>query len=510
MRLTFCEVAAWPELAWLAECTAASGVVTIFHGRGVEVRPDWYCEAVWTGAFDDGDFDRVETTCGSGGRLRDGHITFVSSATTLDRLQVLRVGDTWLISNSLACLLRVSGARLQSSYPFYNRHLTSIQLGLDRYERRLSSSLGGIELVYYDILCWTGEDLVRLPRPSDSPDFTDFRSYRDFLTRTMTALSANAGSAGRRVRFDLLATVSSGYDSPTGAVLGQEAGCRQALCIPQGQRGADDSGRAIAEQLGLAVIVVDRDAWRTLEHVEQLAAASGYLGNVVLAGARENLRHRLLLTGYHGGAMWALSGAEPSPSIVRGDASGLGLTELRLWAGFLHCPVPFWAARQIAQVRRISHSDEMRPFLIPGSDYNRPIPRRIVEEAGIPRSAFGTRKTATDLLAWQERDFLGGPAAADYLAWLKAGRREWYRRRRLPPIRSFAVDNAVNALVVRLTPAVRRAAIAARFVSRRLPALRRVNFTPLTTLMPRQINLRRYFVPWAVERTSNRYSLPER
>jgi hypothetical protein len=170
--------------------------------------------------------------------------------------------------------------------------------------------------------------------------------------------------------------------------------------------------------------------------------------------------------------------------------------------------VPFWAARKIGQVRRISHSEEMRPFLIPGAEYNRPIPRRIIEEAGIPREAFGFRKTATDLLTWQERDFLGGPAVVDYLAWLKAGRGDWYRRRRLPPIRSLAVDNAVNGLVVRQTPAVRRAALAARFVSRRLPALRRVDLTPLTTLMPRQVNLRRYYVPWAVERTASRYSLP--
>jgi len=36
---------------------------------------------------------------------------------------------------------------------------------------------------------------------------------------------------------------------------------------------------------------------------------------------------------------------------------------------------------------------EMAPWRL-GSDYDRPIPRRILEEAGIPRQLFGTRKKA--------------------------------------------------------------------------------------------------------------------
>ena len=38
---------------------------------------------------------------------------------------------------------------------------------------------------------------------------------------------------------------------------------------------------------------------------------------------------------------------------MRGDVSGLALTEYRLQAGFLNCPVPFWGARRLDDINRI-------------------------------------------------------------------------------------------------------------------------------------------------------------
>lgn len=44
-------------------------------------------------------------------------------------------------------------------------------------------------------------------------------------------------------------------------------------------------------------------------------------------------------------------------------------------------------------IARISLSDEMSPWRL-GTTYDRPIPRRIVEEAGVEREAFGQHKKA--------------------------------------------------------------------------------------------------------------------
>jgi hypothetical protein len=65
-----------------------------------------------------------------------------------------------------------------------------------------------------------------------------------------------------------------------------------------------------------------------------------------------------------------------------------------------------------------------------GGDYSRPIPRRIVESAGVPREAFGVSKRVT-AVAFNE--FLAPPALARYRAWLAENRSQWLRRGRLPP-----------------------------------------------------------------------------
>jgi hypothetical protein len=83
-------VAGWPPLAWIALCDRAGGQIRVRHGPGVETRENWFCEAVWAGEFGAGDFDRTDLIAGSGARLREGRLVFVSSGTTVDRLPTAR------------------------------------------------------------------------------------------------------------------------------------------------------------------------------------------------------------------------------------------------------------------------------------------------------------------------------------------------------------------------------------------------------------------------------------
>src|SRR6185436_12194304 len=118
----------------------------------------------------------------------------------------------------------------------------------------------------------------------------------------------------------------------------------------------------------------------------------------------------------------------------------LALTEYRLWAGFINCAVPFWGVRQIRDIHAISNSEELRPWDV-GGHYSRPICRRIAEEAGIPRHAFGMRKRAVTVNPFAGWDMLHGPQStlteaslADYLTWISGHRRAWIDQGRIPPL----------------------------------------------------------------------------
>jgi hypothetical protein len=65
-----------------------------------------------------------------------------------------------------------------------------------------------------------------------------------------------------------------------------------------------------------------------------------------------------------------------------------GLREFRLRAGIVFVHAPTIGATNASAIFAIIRSSEMRPWSL-GVKYDRPIPRRIVETAGIPRAAFG-------------------------------------------------------------------------------------------------------------------------
>jgi hypothetical protein len=83
--------------------------------------------------------------------------------------------------------------------------------------------------------------------------------------------------------------------------------------------------------------------------------------------------------------------------MARGDLSGASLGEFRRRVDFIHLPLPFVGALRHSDLHAIANSPELAPYSI-GGGYDRPLPRRIAEEAGIARSAFGMAKKATALL----------------------------------------------------------------------------------------------------------------
>jgi len=229
-------------------------------------------------------------------------------------------------------------------------------------------------------------------RLQQEPPFTTYEEYTRYLLATLRRTFDNGGSPLRKSQLTPIATCSNGYDSPTCAALASTLGCDEALALTTARGGKADSGRAIAERLGMRVREFARQAKsRDREFGEAEFLVTGMGGeDYVLGVLGPHLGDRMVVNGFLGGTMWQL-GFAPTTTLVRKDCSGSSLTEHRLRHGFVLLPVPFIGATHHDRILRISESEEMAPWRI-GGEYDRPIPRRILEERGIPREAFGRVK----------------------------------------------------------------------------------------------------------------------
>ncbi|MBI4421934.1 MAG: hypothetical protein HY560_14005, partial [Gemmatimonadetes bacterium] len=178
---------------------------------------------------------------------------------------------------------------------------------------------------------------------------------------------------------------------------------------------------------------------------------------------------------------------------------GLSLTEYRLWAGFIHCPVPFMGARQAPEAHAISASRIMASWDV-GGPYSRPICRRILEEAGVPRDAFGAVKKNTSVLLFERDTFLSSAARADYARWLEQNASAWHARGRVPPDRASAPAGWGRA--------VARSAAGSLFAIAGLAPRRLWLVRSLAWRVANLANkepLFRHVFPWALDRARERY-----
>src|SRR5207249_1250367 len=131
--------------------------------------------------------------------------------------------------------------------------------------------------------------------------------------------------------------------------------------------------------------------------------------------------------------------------------------------------------RQIGDVSALSRSPAMAPWDVRGT-YSRPICRRIVETAGVPRDAFGVRKRTASVLFFERDDVLSPGSLADYREWL--------------------CDRGVAAPAHSPGAAARLRAALARLASPRLRNA--LGLAHGARLFP-------HLFPWAVERAKARY-----
>ena len=250
------------------------------------------------------------------------------------------------------------------------------------------------------------------------PEFRDYCEYASYLHSVTAQVFKNAADPGRRFQYRPISTVSSGYDSAASAAIASSCGCTEAISLSTSNKGEPDSGRVVAQALGLRH--ADYERMQRLPDQGLLEAeflAPGMQGeDVVYSVFEDRLHGRILTTGF-AGTIWY----KTNPCMAnfrRGDISGCSLGEFRLRTNFLHMPMVFVGGLRCCEIKRISNSPEMVPYSV-GGDHDRPVPRRILEEAGVPRLAFGQAKRGASVLLFQGRNRISRRALASIAEYYK-------------------------------------------------------------------------------------------
>jgi hypothetical protein len=393
MNLQFTHKIEWPKLSWVAKCERDE--VNVFHGSGVEISNDWCFEGVWPGEFKEGDFDLTDVVYGTGVRLRSDCVTFVSPIHNLDRLYYVDTSpEIHFISNSLPGLLASSGLELSNSIDYANA-LTSFYYYYKSPLTNMPTSKGNnINLLYYNNLQYDGKSLNEKEKINYTPHFSDYKGYYDFLSEVIHHIGDNAKSEFRKNRIEFITTLSQGYDSSAVSALAKKINCTEGISFIDGNTSFStkcDSGKEVGNVLGIKVIELEnkRQYYRDEELIWAANGLSGQLPLTVYDWPSDKIT--LLFTGQYGGIVWNSSKHDPE-HLHRGSPAGSGIAEYRLHKGIIHCPFAFTGKIYAKEIENITFSEEMNPWKLKRKNYNRPIPRRILEEQGVERNSFGITK----------------------------------------------------------------------------------------------------------------------
>ena len=391
----FISILGWPKLAWVADFPKGEAKIRVRHGSHVEVKDKWCVEGVWESDYEGGGFDRSEFIFGSGIRLRPDRVVFVSASTMLDRLWYVERDNHYFISNSLPALLACSDIDLDDDYPSYVQDMETLTEGIDGYRKEIQAKPCPVLVLYYRNLEYDGKHLIETDKAVTTPDLFTFSDYRNFLRQISEGLGKNLSSSHREFPITPLGCISSGYDSGAATVIAKEAGCRNAVTIENASSflPRKDSGAEIAKHLGIECEVY-RHTYSAYSHEASVWSAAGMPAGLNLTIFRYPEPLCLFFTGYRGDTVWDDFISDDPRHLSGPTISCLGLCEFRLLQGIFHCPVPCWGGMKTRQIQSISRLPEMDNWRL-NCFYDRPIPRRILEEASVPRKLFGIRKEAT-------------------------------------------------------------------------------------------------------------------
>ncbi|MFX0196636.1 MAG: hypothetical protein ACFFCW_10970 [Candidatus Hodarchaeota archaeon] len=428
---------ALPKLSWIATANRAEGIIYVEHGVFVECRKDWMVEGVWDGDFEKGEFHQSENFFGSGIRAEQDVIYFVPSSALVDRLLYCEYKKKIIVSNSLILLMAYTGATLDGNHDYWKESL-SILKGVNYYEKEFKIIHPQIECFYQvfnENMVVSKKGIKFEKRSKAQHNIGTFEQYFELLKNILFRIKNNYEDEGRNTSFSSFTTISKGYDSTAVSSLAKDLGVRICFTGSGPLKGSlhwlrfiynrlrryyhSDDGTSAAKALGLEVKYLNRERSTVSQDElyflstnypkfapmqEKSLAVNGYQLNPIhhwpelslhtmTSYLEKSCSVAVVFTGYHGDKVWEtdLDKKYLADDIIRGDLSGLNITEIRLKSGFINLPVPFILALNIRDIFKISHSKEMEPWRL-RNNYDRPIPRRIAESSGVNRYDFGIEK----------------------------------------------------------------------------------------------------------------------
>lgn len=410
--LDYVPTADLPPLAWVARVRFPH--VLVACGESVRRAKDAFFDGTWVGGSDLSCVLESTTPCGAGMVVRGAQLFIVPAGHTCEGVYVCRpdpTGETTLVANTIAGLLQATGQTLVPGIDYVSGFIRLAE-GLAFTPIEIPTNGASIRWHYFENLAVDGNGRVSVvPKPRERP----FASFEDYLARLEAATASLFANAGG---YEPVIALSNGYDSTAMAVVAARAGLRRALTFADArpartdERDTADSGAITAERLGIEARVIDRVSYLVRDDLPEAEfLATGGPGEDVANLAMEpELRHRVLVTGDVGAALYRY-GRPKRRDLWRLDLSGSSMTEFRLRTDFIFVPLPVFGMTEIPSLQEITLSAEMAPWSI-GGYYDRPIARRIGEQAGgLPRGSFAAVKHAATALIHQDPEAHLSPAS---------------------------------------------------------------------------------------------------
>ncbi len=296
--------------------------------------------------------------------------------------------------------MALNGYKLDPDYLNYEADFNTVLFGIKDYKSKihlldLNNNSATVNVYYFRNVEINNKNEISVAMKPSTNAFNSFEDYYGKLVDAVKQMAENSRDEHRSYKYGMTTTISKGYDALCCAAVAKLAGCDTAVTFAPNGKYADDCGTEVAAILGYTNIF-ERDALdfkNRTDCVEAMYVASGELGaDISLSAFDKEFQGNLVFTGDRGDSIWGrqaynFNGVCSFESLL----SHLGCVERRLWLGYISVPMPLYGATAWPSLFEIANSEEMKPWQLEGW-YDRPIPRRIIEQSGVPRDAFGMVK----------------------------------------------------------------------------------------------------------------------
>lgn len=436
MRINYVVKQKLPPLAWVA--LVKGSVTTVYCGKNVETKENFFVEGAWNGDFSSGNFATSDWFCGTGGKIDKNTMIFSTPSHVTSGLFVATKAGV-IVSNSLHLLCAYADFHLDAQYLNYETDFNTILFGINRYKEQIhilgkNEQIMDVKVCYYRDIHVDENGNISVQKKKKTEPFCDFNDYYTRLTSAIGGMVRNSQDPSRNLKYGLVTTISKGYDAPCCAAVAHLFGCDTAVTFEPIGKYAEDSGIEIAKRLGYKNIIErDADSYKRMNMIEAEAIASGDLGTDFQFAAFDDVfAGNVVFIGERGDKIWAKSFPTCNDSFAFDDfITGTGASERKLWIGYISVPLPLYGASAWPSIQQIAQSNEMDDWSL-GNNYDRPIPRRICEDAGVAREMFGMNKHGAGIILrydWGSRakSRMSAIAAASFGEYVKKNRRLHFR-----------------------------------------------------------------------------------